>query len=62
MRPLKKKVSLTLDEKLLAELVLLAEKSDRSISQYVNMILREWSLNRQKSDETVRAGEERQFI
>lgn len=40
MKPLKKQVSLTLDEDLLAEARLLAEKDDRSLSQIVNLALK----------------------
>lgn len=40
MRPLKEKVSITLDADLITEIRALAEKDDRSFSQYINRILR----------------------
>lgn len=40
MKPLKKKVSITLDEDVIQETKLLAENSDRSFSQYINLILK----------------------
>ncbi|MDO4283757.1 MAG: DUF6364 family protein [Eubacteriales bacterium] len=42
MKPLKTKVSITLDENLVTQIKELAEKDDRSFSQYVNLILRQW--------------------
>ena len=41
MRPLKNKVSITLDENLIEEIKKLAENDDRSFSQYINMVLKE---------------------
>ena len=41
MRPLKTRVSLTIDENLFSELKMQAEKEERSLSQFVNMILKE---------------------
>ncbi|MCL2513922.1 MAG: toxin-antitoxin system protein [Oscillospiraceae bacterium] len=41
MKPLKKKVSITLDEDVLNQIKLIAEEDDRSFSQYVNLVLRE---------------------
>nr|WP_122012297.1 ribbon-helix-helix protein, CopG family [Maliibacterium massiliense] len=40
MRPLKYKVSITLDSDLVEILKKLAERDDRSFSQYINMVLR----------------------
>lgn len=40
MRPLKDKVSITLDRDLIKEVRELAYKDDRSFSQYINRILR----------------------
>lgn len=40
MKPVKKKVSMTLDEDLCSIITDLAEKEDRSFSQYVNRTLR----------------------
>lgn len=40
MKPLKAKVSITLDEDIIGELKQLAEKEDRSLSQFINRILK----------------------
>lgn len=40
MKPLKKKISITLDEDIIERLRVLAEDSDRSLSQYINLILK----------------------
>lgn len=42
LKPLKKKVSITLDSDIVDEIKLLAEESDRSFSQYINRILRKY--------------------
>ncbi|MDO4283756.1 MAG: DUF6364 family protein [Eubacteriales bacterium] len=42
MRPLKTKVSITLDEDLIEKIKELAEQDDRSFSQYVNLVLKNW--------------------
>jgi len=39
-KPLKLKVSLTLDSDIVADYKMLAEEDSRSLSQYVNMVLR----------------------
>lgn len=39
MKPLKNRVSLTLDEDIIEKIKQLAENDDRSFSQYVNMVL-----------------------
>jgi hypothetical protein len=41
MKPLKNKVSITLDEDVIERIKQLAEKDDRSFSQYINIILKE---------------------
>ena len=41
MKPLKEKISITIDNDILKELRELAEADDRSLSQYINLILRE---------------------
>ena len=41
MKPLKKSISITLDEDILEIVRSLAEESDRSFSQYVNIVLKE---------------------
>ena len=40
MKPLKNKVSITLDSDVIEQLKLLAEQDDRSFSQYINRIKR----------------------
>lgn len=40
MKPLKNKVSITLDEGVVERIKQLAEHDDRSFSQYINMILK----------------------
>lgn len=42
MQPKKEKVSMTIDSDLLQELRSYAQKDDRSLSQYVNRILRRY--------------------
>ena len=42
MRPLKEKISITIDNDVLTRLKLEAEKDDRSLSQYINIILKEY--------------------
>ena len=41
MKPLKSKVSITLDSDVIEKIKLLAEEDDRSFSQYINLILKE---------------------
>ena len=41
MKPLKEKISITIDSDILKKLRDLAEADDRSLSQYINLILRE---------------------
>ncbi|MBO4894713.1 MAG: ribbon-helix-helix protein, CopG family [Clostridia bacterium] len=40
MKPLKEKISITIDGDLLEKLKTLAEDDDRSLSQYINIALR----------------------
>ena len=42
MKPLKEKVSITLDEDVIQLIKQLAEKDDRSFSQFINMVLKEY--------------------
>lgn len=42
MKPLKTKVSITLDENVVNKIRELAEEDDRNFSQYINLILKEW--------------------
>lgn len=48
MRPLKTKVSITLDEEIIDKIKDLAEKDDRSFSQYINLVLKEYLKERKK--------------
>lgn len=48
MRPLKKKISITLDEDILKNLKCLSEESYRSLSQYINLVLKEHLKNIKK--------------
>lgn len=40
MKPLKEKISITIDEDILKELKKLAEEDERSLSQYINLVLK----------------------
>ena len=40
MKPLKKSVSITLDMPILEQIQALAEREDRSLSSYINLVLR----------------------
>ncbi len=42
MKPLKNKVSITLDSDIIEKIKQLAENDDRSFSQYINLILKEY--------------------
>lgn len=48
MKPLKQKVSVTLDEDLIQKLKALAEEDDRSFSQLINLILKDYLRRIQK--------------
>ena len=41
MKPLKQKVSITLDSDIVEELKKLSDECDRSLSQYINIVLKE---------------------
>lgn len=41
MRPLKDKISITVDSDIVQKIKELAEADDRSFSQYINMVLKE---------------------
>ena len=45
MKPLKNPYSITLDEEIAEKIKQLAEEDDRSFSQYINMVLRDWLKN-----------------
>lgn len=40
MKPLKERISITIDSDLLEKLRVLAEDDDRSLSQYINIVLK----------------------
>jgi len=40
MKPLKKKVSITIDEEVDENIRILADKNSRSFSQYINLVLK----------------------
>ncbi len=42
MRPLKEKVSITIDSDIVQSIKELAEADDRSFSQFINMVLKEY--------------------
>ena len=50
MKPLKNKVSITLDEDVIQLIKELAEKDDRSFSQFINMVLKEYISNMDKTN------------
>ena len=50
MKPLKNKVSITLDEDIIEQIKQLTEDDDRSFSQYINMVLKEHLNAIEKSD------------
>ncbi len=50
MKPLKSKVSITLDEDVVQKIKVLAEADDRSFSQYINMVLKEQVNKSEKRD------------
>lgn len=48
MKPLKTKVSITLDAEIIDTIKDLAEQDDRSFSQYVNLVLKEYLKKRKE--------------
>lgn len=50
MKPLKNKVSITLDADIIDRVKELAEEDDRSFSQYINLVLREHIKNLDKTE------------
>lgn len=51
MKPLKEKISITIDSDLLEALRAEAEKDDRSLSQYINLILKERANSKNRKDD-----------
>ena len=49
MKPLKTKVSITLDAEIINVIKTLAEQDDRSFSQYVNLVLKEYLQEKAKN-------------
>ena len=45
MKPLKEKISITIDNDILAKLKEKAEYDDRSLSQYINLVLKQYIKN-----------------
>ncbi len=50
MKPLKQKVSITLDTDIINKVRKLAENDDRSFSQYINLVLRNWIKKEDESE------------
>ncbi len=50
MKPLKQKVSITLDTDIINKVKELAENDDRSFSQYINLVLRNWIKKEDESE------------
>ena len=48
MRPLKEKVSITLDSDIVERIKQLAEEDERSFSQYINKVLKDYLKNNDK--------------
>jgi len=48
MKPLKEKVSITLDEDIVKRIRELAEQDDRSFSQYINKVLKDYLATQKK--------------
>ncbi len=49
MKPLKEKVSITLDSDIVEKIKLLAEEDERSFSQYINKVLKDYLKNNDKN-------------
>lgn len=50
MKPLKEKISITVDSDLLFKLRQLADEDDRSLSQYINIVLKKHIENKNSAD------------
>ena len=48
MKPLKEKVSITLDSDIVEKVKILAEEDERSFSQYINKVLKDFLKNNDK--------------
>lgn len=49
MKPLKTRISITLDSDILEKIKELAEDDDRSVSQYINIVLKDWITDKKES-------------
>ncbi len=49
MKPLKEKISITVDGDILESIKMLAESDDRSLSQYINIVLKDHVKNKTKT-------------
>lgn len=58
MKPLKQKVSITLDEDIITELKIIAEDCDRSFSQLINLILKRYLNNKKRLSKNEKAEED----
>lgn len=50
MKPLKEKISITIDSDILKQVRIEAENDERSLSQYINLVLKENIKKKQKDD------------
>ena len=51
MKPLKEKLSITIDGDVLEKLRLCAENDDRSLSQFINLVLRDYLRRKEAAGE-----------
>ncbi|WP_455684967.1 DUF6364 family protein [Thomasclavelia sp.] len=51
MKPLKTKISITIDEDVIAKIKKLAENDERSLSQYINLILKKYLIEITKNED-----------
>ena len=49
LKPLKEKISITVDSDILETIRMLAENDDRSLSQYINIILKAHIINKESN-------------
>lgn len=52
MKPLKEKISITIDGDVLEKLKIEADQDDRSLSQYINLVLKEHIKEKEQKDAT----------
>lgn len=50
MKPLKEKISITIDNDTLDKIRILAENDDRSLSQYINIVLRTHIIDKESNE------------